>query len=149
VKRPAAGRAVRTTLAGLLLGLALAPAPLRPAAAPLEIEVLGPRFAGGELVVEVRQSGALAGRKLAVQLAVDGASVGRFELAGEVTRLRARTERMAAGSHEVLVKSGTLRAVATLRVWPGWLPWAGGGFLAALGLAAYLLRRRGSAAASA
>jgi len=147
VSRPAVGRALPAAIAGLLLCLVLAPPPLR-TAAPLEIEVLGPRFAGGELVVEVRQSGALAGRKLAVQLAVDGASVGRFELEGEVTRLRARTDRMTAGPHQVLVKSGSQRAVATVRVWPGWLPWAGGGFLAALGLAGSLLRRRGSAAAA-
>ncbi|MCB1008217.1 MAG: hypothetical protein KDB94_04895 [Acidobacteria bacterium] len=108
----------------------------------LEIDVQGPLIAGSELVVEVRQSGALAGKRLALQLAVDGSSVGRFEATGDRTTLRASTPQLTAGRHEILVKSGSVRVAATVRVWPRWTLFAaaGAGALALLG--AVLLRRR-------
>ncbi len=108
-----------------------------------------PLFSGSALVVEVRQSGSLAGRRLAVQLGVDGASIGRFETTGDVTLLRAESLRLTAGVHEIVVKSGSVRATAAIRVWPGWSPWAAGALLLAivgLGLARALHRRRAQGA---
>ena len=121
-------------------GLAAAAAPAPPA---LAIEVATPLVAGAELAVEVRQSGELAGRALGVQLAVDGASVERFETAGATIVLRSRSARLTAGTHEILVKSGSYRAAATVRVWPAWMPRAAGAAAAALAaLAIWALRRR-------
>lgn len=111
-----------------------------PAAEALAIEVRGPLFSGSDLVVEVRQSGALAGKRLALQLAVDGVSVGRFEASGDRTTLRAEAARLTAGRHEILVKSGSVRATASVRVWPAWTPWLGAGLLVLVLL--LLLRRR-------
>lgn len=139
--------------ASLVLVLILAALQATPAAAiapaegggGLEIEVSGPLFVGSELVVDVRQSGALAGKRLALQLAVDGASVGRFEASGDRTTLRASTPSLTAGRHEILVKSGSVRATATIRVWPRWIPLAAGA--AAVGAVAFLLflrSRRGA-----
>jgi len=110
----------------------------RPAVEALEIDVRGPLFADSDLVVEVRQSGALAGKRLALQLAVDGVSVGRFEASGDRTTLRAQAH-LTAGRHEVLVKSGSVRVGVTVRVWPAWFPWLGGLLLA--GALVVLVRR--------
>jgi hypothetical protein len=112
---------------------------------PLAISVRTPLFAGSELVVEVRASGVLAGRPLAVQLAVDGASVGRFETSADVSELRTRPPALAAGWHEIMVKTGSVRATARVRVWPGWLPAAmAAAALAAAALGLVLWRRRAS-----
>lgn len=110
-----------------------------PLGEPLQIDVHGPLFEGSELVVEVRQTGALAGKRLALQLAVDGVSVGRFEASGDRTTLRAEAARLTAGRHEILVKSGSVRATASVRVWPAWTPWLGAVPLA--GLLLFLVRR--------
>jgi hypothetical protein len=131
--------------AGLALAAAVAagPAPAEPA---LAIDVRTPLFAGSDLVVEVRQAGDLAGRPLAVQLAVDGVAVGRFETTGSVTELRAPAP-VASGHHEILVKSGSRRAATTVRVWPGWtLPAAGAAALALGALAFGVYRRRRASA---
>ena len=110
---------------------------------PLAISVRTPLFAGSDLVVEVRTSGVLAGRPLAVQLAVDGASIGRFETSGDGSELRARPPALSAGWHEIMVKTGSIRATARVRVWPGWLPAAMAvAALAAAGLGLILWRRR-------
>jgi len=110
-----------------------------PAAEALAIEVRGPLFSGSDLVVEVRQSGALAGKRLALQLAIDGVSVGRFEASGDRTTLRAAAPGWSAGRHEILVKTGSVRATASVRVWPAWTPWLGAVPLA--GLLLFLARR--------
>lgn len=137
---------VRTLAAAAGLALAAAAAasaaPAEPAEPALAIDVRTPTFAGSELVVEVRQSGSLAGRPLAVQLAVDGLAVGRFETNGGVSELRAPAP-AAPGRHEIMVKSGSRRAAATVRIWPGWtLPAAGAAALALGGLLCLVLRRR-------
>lgn len=137
MKRGAGGLAAAVGLA-----LAAAAAGAAPAEPALAIDVRTPIFSGSELVVEVRQAGALAGRPLAVQLAIDGAAVGRFETTGSVTLLRAPAP-AASGRHEILVKSGSRRAATTVRVWPGWtLPAAGAGALALGALACWIYRRR-------
>jgi hypothetical protein len=128
--------------AGLAVAVQLAAAGAA-AQSPLAISVRTPLFAGSDLVVEVRASGVLAGRPLAVQLAVDGASVGRFETSGDVSELRASPPALSAGWHEILVKTGSVRATARVRVWPGWLPAAmAAASLAAAGLGLVLWRRR-------
>lgn len=124
--------------AGFVLAGASGAAPAEPA---LALDVRTPIFAGSELVVEVRQAGDLAGRPLAVQLAVDGVAVGRFETTGSVTELRAPAP-TAAGRHEILVKSGSRRAATTVRVWPGWTLPAAGAAALALGAFAYGVYRR-------
>lgn len=111
-----------------------------PAAEALAIEVRGPLFSGSDLVVEVRQSGALAGKRLALQLAIDGVSVGRFEASGDRTTLRAAAPGWSAGRHEILVKTGSVRVGLTVRVWPVWAPWLGAGLFAVALL--LLVRRR-------
>lgn len=129
------------------LVLALAAALARAASAReggLAVEVRTPVFAGGELTVELRQNGGLAGRPLAVQLVVDGVSVGRFETTGDLTLLRARPAGLAAGRHRIAVKTGTVRAEREIRVWPAPLPMAvlGALLLVGGGAGAALLRRR-------
>lgn len=115
------------------------------AAQPLALEIDGPLFSGAPLVVELRQSGSLAGRRLAVQIAIDGASAGRFETTGDVTRITVDSVRLTPGTHEVFAKTGSVRATATVRVWPAWLPWVAAVVLLAivgLGVARVLHRRR-------
>ncbi len=125
--------------AGFALAAAASAAPAEPA---LAIDVRTPVFAGSEMVVEVRQSGSLAGHPLAVQLAVDGIAIERYETNGGVTELRAPAP-AAPGRHEILVKSGSRRAAMTVRIWPGWtLPAAGAAALALGGLLYGVLRRR-------
>jgi hypothetical protein len=136
VKRRAGGLAAAVGLA-----LAAAAAGAAPAEPALAIDVRTPVFAGSGLVVEVRQAGDLAGRPLAVQLAVDGAAVGRFETTGSVTLLRAPAP-TAPGRYEILVKSGSRRAATTVRVWPGWTLPAAGAALLVLGALAYGVYRR-------
>lgn len=137
---------MRRRTRALAVAAALAAAAARGLAAEsgtaLAIEVATPLFAGSDLVVEVRQGGALAGRALAVHLAIDGVSVGRFETNGAITELRAPGP-ASAGSHEILVKSGSHRAAVTIRVWPRWsLPAAGVLCALALATAVWALRRR-------
>lgn len=143
-----AGRA----LAAAALLAVSAHAAARPAAAEsaLSIRVATPVFVGSELVVEVRQGADLAGRPIALQLAVDGIAVARFEATGGVTELRAPAP-ATAGPHEILVKSGSRRAVQSIRVWPrSTLPLAGALAAAiALALLAGFRRRRSAAAPSA
>lgn len=137
--RRLAPTAPQLLVAILFLAAGLAARAAEPTGGPLQVDVRGPLFAGSDLVVEVRQTGALAGKRLALQLAVDGVSVGRFEASGDRTTLRAEAARLTAGRHEILVKSGSVRATASVRVWPAWTPWLGAVPLA--GLLLFLVRR--------
>ena len=126
----------------VLLALLAWPAGAESETSALRLAVQTPVFAGAELAVELRQAGALAGRPLAVQLVVDGVSVGRFETTGETTILRARPERLSAGRHVIGVKSGSLRAEQSVRVWPAWMPGAAVGALLLFGLGGFAAVRR-------
>lgn len=136
-------RRARALAAAVALALAAAQAFAGGAAPGLTIAVGTPLFAGSDLVVEVRQGGALAGRELAVQVAVDGVAVGRFVTGGGSTELRVASPPLAAGRHEILVKSGSHRAAVEVRVWPRWSLYAPAVAAAALGaLVVARLRRR-------
>ncbi len=139
------GAARRRALGWALAAAALLAAPAAAAEPPLSLHVDGPVFAGEELVLGVRQAGVAAGQPLALQVVIDGASVGRYLTEGDRTILRVRGELLRPGRREIQVKSGTLRARLELRVWPAWARWAAPGSAALLlaGLfAAALLRRR-------
>jgi hypothetical protein len=124
----------------LVAGLAGAAAP----PPPLTIAVRGPVFAGGELAVEVRRSGGLAERPVVVYLAVDGAAIERFPLDRPTQVIAAPVPELTAGRHEVLVKTGSLRATQTIRVWPRWTPAALLGVGLVVVAAALAARRRRS-----
>jgi hypothetical protein len=109
----------------------------------LEIEVAKPVFEGGELEIEVRRGGPLAGRALVVHLVIDGRAVERYPLSPETTRIAARSPALTAGIHEIQLKSGSVRAIESIRVWPRWMPGAALGVgLAVLAAAGVGWRRR-------
>jgi hypothetical protein len=128
---PRHGTSGRAAIGPVLLLCALASGATHAATTPqpLAIEIDGPLFSGAPLVLELRQSGSLAGRRLAVQVGIDGASAGRFEATGDLTRITVESARLTPGVHEIVVKSGSVRAAATVRVWPGWMPWVAGALL--------------------
>lgn len=137
MRRSRVARLARTAALAALPALAAAAEP------PLAIDVQTPVFAGSELAVEAIPGGALARQPLVLHLIVDDVSIERFQTEGGRQWLRARSARLTPGWHEIAVKTGSVRATARVRVWPGWLPAAiTATALAAVGLGVALWRRR-------
>jgi hypothetical protein len=150
---------VRWLHGGLLLSLLLAPASAGAGAPPTALEERGSKARAREadLAVEasswtlpsrpirlkISQRGALAGRKLAIYVFVDGNQLERIGTGGDRTRATVALPALAPGPHTLVVRAGTESAEASFRVIP-W-SWASGLLLLALLTAALtieLLRAR-------
>ncbi|HSM14482.1 MAG TPA: hypothetical protein VLA66_10490 [Thermoanaerobaculia bacterium] len=145
--RPGPGRARSALLASALLVGALCP----PAAAGeprLSLAVDGPTFEGRGAALEIAMRGALETESVTFTVFIDDRIAERFDARGPRARHRLVHPSLTAGVHRIVIKTGSEKARAEIRVLPGWWPPAGAALLFALLLLAaiaILRRRRGTA----
>ena len=119
-----------------------------PRAAPgeeprLVASVRGLTFEGGEVELASEMRRSLADQEVTLTVTVDSEVADRFNARGPRVRHRFAHPLLTAGSHELVVRTGTERATVTVRVLPSWIRWAGGtALLVALLLVALEVLRR-------
>lgn len=139
--------------AGLALALALGalphlgtpPASASEAGASTRLTASAPRWGlvGRPLELRLRQSGALAGRRIDVQLFVDESRVDTVRATGDETVVAIDTAALAPGRREIRFKSGSERGALEIYLLPAATPWVAAAVAAAAVALAALLRRRG------
>lgn len=109
--------------------------------APLQVRTSSISWSAHRLTLTIEQDGVLKGKRLAVFVFIDGNMVGRIDTTGSVTEASLGELEIAAGDHELLAKSGTMEATTRFRRLS--LHYSAGALaLVAVGLSAWLLRRR-------
>jgi hypothetical protein len=112
------------------------------AAPPLTIDAPAFVWSSRSIAVDVHQNGTLAGRRLTVLAIVDRNMIGSYPIHGESTRVVVEGMELDAGTHELLIKSGTYEARASFRYLPPVYPGIGAILLIAVVAAISVKRRR-------
>lgn len=104
---------------------------LRPG--PLGVHAAAWIFPSRPLAVTLEQRGVLAGRRLAIDLFIDGNQLERVATRSDRSAIRMATPDLAPGRHVLMARAGRESAQTEFRVLPwSWLVAAGAGLLLAL-----------------
>jgi len=143
---PGPGRARSALLASALLAGAICPSAA--AGEPrLSLAVDGPTFEGRGAGLEIEMRGALETESVTFTVFIDDRIAERFDARGPRARHRLVHPSLTAGVHRIVIKTGSEKAQAEIRVLPGWLPPAGATLLfvlLVLAAIATLRHRRGA-----